>query len=138
MAGYSQTPLIKKLGIKANSELVIINEPEDFRRLITPLPEGARIVSRVSKKTDMIHIFTAGKSHLAGLLRTCLKQMAHHAVVWVSWPKKSSMKESEITEETIREIALPLGLVDIKVCAVDEVWSGLKLVVRKENRRPLE
>jgi len=135
MAGYSGVPLTKKLGILANSELVIINEPQEFRRLIKPIPEGVRVEARVTKGTDMVHIFATSKNRLSESLQLCVKQMARDAVIWVSWPKKSSQMRSDVSENVIREIALPLGLVDIKVCAIDETWSGLKLVIRKEKRK---
>ena len=135
MAGYSGVPLTKKLGILANSELVIINEPQEFRQLIKPIPEGVRVEARVTKGTDMVHIFATSKNRLSESLQLCVKQMARDAVIWVSWPKKSSQMRSDVSENVIREIALPLGLVDIKVCAIDETWSGLKLVIRKEKRK---
>ena len=135
MAGYSGVPLTKKLGILANSELVIINEPQEFRRLIKPISEGVRVEARVTKGTDMVHIFATSKNRLSESLQLCVKQMARDAVIWVSWPKKSSQMRSDVSENVIREIALPLGLVDIKVCAIDETWSGLKLVIRKEKRK---
>ena len=137
MAGYSGVPLTKKLGILANSELVIINEPQEFRRLIKPIPEGVRVEARVTKGTDMVHIFATSKNRLSESLQLCVKQMARDAVIWVSWPKKSSQMRSDVSENVIREIALPLGLVDIKVCAIDETWSGLKLVIRKEKRKTI-
>ena len=90
---------------------------------------------RVTKTTDMVHIFTTSKRILAKLLQSCIGRMAFDAALWVSWPKKSSKIKSDVTEDSIRGIALPLGLVDIKVCAVDDQWSGLKLVIRKEKRK---
>ncbi len=135
MAGYSTTALTKKLGILPNSELVIMNEPQEFRRLIKPIPEGVRVEARVTKRTNMVHIFATSKNRLGESLQLCITQIAQDAVIWVSWPKKSSKMKSDVTENIIREIALPLGLVDIKVCAIDETWSGLKLVVRKEKRK---
>jgi len=135
MAGYSDNLLVKKLGIKAHSELVVINAPEGYERLVAPLPEGVRIASHVTSNTHLVHVFTVRRKHLAGLLERSLKRLADSSVVWVSWPKKSSGVDSEITEDVIRDVALPLGFVDVKVCAVDGVWSGLKLVIRKERRK---
>ncbi len=86
-------------------------------------------------KTDIIHLFATQRARLAEALRGTLKKMKSNAAIWVSWPKKASKVQTDITEDTIREIALPMGLVDIKVCAVDETWSGLKLVIRKELRK---
>jgi len=134
MAGYSENLLARKLGIKPHSELVVINGPAGYERLVAPLPEGVRIAPRVTRNTHVVHVFAAGRAHLARHLEACLKRMADDSVVWVSWPKRSSGVDSEITDAVIRELALPLGLVDVKVCAVDEVWSGLKLVIRKERR----
>ena len=135
MAEYSRVPLSKKLGIRTNSELVVVNEPRDYRQLIAPVPDGVRLKRRVTKTTDMVHMFTTSKRILAKLLQSCIGRMAFDAALWVSWPKKSSKIKSDVTEDSIRGIALPLGLVDIKVCAVDDQWSGLKLVIRKENRK---
>lgn len=135
MAGYSGTPLAKKLGIKADGKVFLVGEPDHYHDLVAPLPVGVTIVPALGKDTDVIHLFTASKSQLLLQLRRFLKSMNQTAAIWVSWPKKASKVPTDITEDTIREVALPLGLVDIKVCAVDDTWSGLKLVVRKENRR---
>jgi hypothetical protein len=132
--GYSGKPLAAKLGIKADSEIYLNGAPEDYLQLIAPLPDGAEVSSRLSKKTSLVHLFTSRKSELARALQSYRTKLDPNAVVWISWPKKSSKVPTDITEETVREVALPLGFVDIKVCAVTEVWSGLKLVVRKELR----
>jgi hypothetical protein len=132
--GYSGTPLGTKLGIKAGSEIYFVNSPDAYLKLVEPLPEGVKIASGLSKSTDLIQIFTSSKAELSKALRSYRAKSKPTAVVWVSWPKRSSKMPTDITEDTIREVALPLGFVDIKVCAVTEVWSGLKLVVRKELR----
>ncbi len=93
------------------------------------------MVRKIDGETDIVHIFCTERARLAAALRDSLKNLREDGTIWVSWPKKSSKVPTDITEDTIREVALPMGLVDIKVCAVDETWSGLKLVVRKENRR---
>jgi hypothetical protein len=134
MAGYSGTPLAKKLGIKERAEIYPVNAPDHYLKLVEPLPAATKVVSRLSAKTDIIHVFTASKAELTSLLKACRAKMKADGAVWVSWPKKASKVPTDITEDTIREVALPMGLVDIKVCAVDEVWSGLKLVIRKELR----
>jgi hypothetical protein len=134
MAGYSGTPLAKKLGIKPGGALVVINGPADYRKLVAPLPEGVTFGARVSEATDVVHLFATRKTELAKALQTLRGKVRADGVVWVSWPKKSAKVATDITEETIREVALPLGFVDIKVCAVDETWSGLKLVIRKALR----
>lgn len=137
MAGYSATPLAKKLGIVAGSALFVANAPEDYRELLEPWPDEVRMLARPSTKVDVAHLFAISRVALESQLRKCRKAMRDDATVWVSWPKKSSKLATDITEDTIREIALPMGWVDIKVCAVDAVWSGLKLVVRREHRKKL-
>ena len=134
VAGYSGTPLAKKLGIKDGARVFLANPPDDYARLVAPLPAGVRMVTSVDEQTDLIHIFVTRRRDLDTAVKRALRQMRTDAVVWVSWPKKSSGVATDVTEDTIREAALPLGLVDIKVCAVDEVWSGLKVVIRKERR----
>ena len=108
--------------------------PPDYLNLLEPLPEGVTFDSRISSTTDLVHVFSTSNAELVKLLRTCRSKLRPTAVLWVSWPKKSAKVPTDITEDTIRELALPLGFVDVKVCAVTEVWSGLKLVVRKELR----
>ena len=132
--GYSGTPLAKKLGIGAGCQLLLIGAPEGYADLVAPLPEGVEIKARPSKSVTVAHIFTVWKDDLAKQLGSLRAKLDSEAVVWVSWPKKAAKVPTDITEDTIREVALPLGFVDIKVCAVSEVWSGLKLVVRKELR----
>jgi len=133
-AGYSGTPLSRKLGIKAGLRVSTPGAPPNYRKLLAPLPEGVEFQARVTKTTDVVHFFTASKAELAKNLVAWLKVLGPDAVIWVSWPKKTSKVATDITEDTIRAVALPMGLVDIKVCAVDETWSGLKLVLRKELR----
>jgi hypothetical protein len=134
MTGYSGTPLAKKLGIKDGSVIYAPGAPTEYRELLQPLPAGVRIATAVSASTDIVHLFETERSKLAVALRTLRKKLAPNAAVWVSWPKKSCGVPTTITQDVVRELALPLGFVDIKVCAVTEVWSGLKLVVRKELR----
>jgi len=132
-AGYSGTPLAKKLGIKAGSEVVLVGAPDGYRKLVEPLPDGVTFAA-LSDRTDIVHVFTTRKADLGKTLKTLRSKLKPDGVVWVSWPKKASKVATDITEDTVRELALPLGFVDIKVCAVDETWSGLKLVVRKALR----
>lgn len=127
-AGYSGTPLPKKLGIKAGATLYLDGAPADY-----PSDE-ANVARTLSAKVDLVHLFTKSAVELDAKLRRFRDKIRDDAVVWVSWPKRASKVPTDITEDTIREIALPLGFVDIKVCAIDEVWSGLKLVIRRENR----
>ena len=133
-AGYSGTPLAKKLGIVANVRVLAKNAPADYRQLLQPVPPGVAFDTRISKSTDIVHVFVDRKAALDTELGRLRKSIRPNCVVWVSWPKKSARVPTDITEDTIRQIALPLGFVDVKVCAVTEVWSGLKLVIRKELR----
>ena len=134
MAGYSGTPLAKKLGIKPGTILHAIDAPRDYRALVAPLPAGVKLASSFGGDTDIAHVFAVERARLGGTLGRLRGTMKPDAAIWVSWPKKASKVATDITEDVIREIALPIGLVDIKVCAVDGTWSGLKLVLRKANR----
>lgn len=133
-AGYSGTPLPKKLGIKDTTHLVVLGEPEDYAALLGPVPAGLERQRAPTKATTLVHVFVTKRQELVSHLRALRAKLHPEAAVWVSWPKRSSKVPTEVTEDTIREVALPLGFVDVKVCAVSEVWSGLKLVVRKELR----
>tara|TARA_R110002072_G_scaffold36301_4_gene107030 strand:- start:17236 stop:17643 length:408 start_codon:yes stop_codon:yes gene_type:complete len=135
MAGYSGTPLFKKLGIQEGFRVRTIAAPDHYLELVDGLPIGVKISSRLRGEVDMYHIFTKRCEELPGLIQTAIQAIPSNGMIWVSWPKKSSKVISDMTEDEIRRVALPLGLVDVKVCAVDDVWSGLKLVMRKENRR---
>ena len=134
MAGYSATPLAKKLGIKPGEVLYVKNPPRDYSKLCAGLPPGTRLAKRFTGNPRFVHLFTASRDELAAELAKYRQRIAQDGTIWISWPKKSSRLPSTVTEDTIREVALPLGLVDIKVCAVDDVWSGLKLMIRKELR----
>ncbi len=133
-AGYSGTPLVKKLGIGAGGRVLVLGAPEGYRGWLAPLPPGVRFGSRWAASTDIVHCFVTRRRDLVAILETARARLKPDGVVWVSWPKKAARVATDITEDTIREIALPLGFVDIKVCAVNEVWSGLKLVIRKALR----
>jgi hypothetical protein len=132
--GYSGTPLARKLGIAAGSRVAPLHAPDDYLDWLAPLPEGVRFASKVSATTDVVHVFADRRAELAACLEDLRDRIAPAAAVWVSWPKKASKVPTDITEDTIRAVALPLGYVDVKVCAVSEVWSGLKLVIRRELR----
>ena len=134
VAGYSGTPLAKKLGLKAGMQVTLLEAPPGYRKLLEPLPEVVKFATRPGKSTDLVQLFTSSRADLARSLRKFRKVLQPDAAIWVSWPKKSSGVATDITEDVIRAVALPLGFVDIKVCAVDDTWSGLKLVVRKELR----
>ena len=133
-AGYSGTPLPKKLGIAAGLRVVALNPPRDYRNLVSPWPEGATLATRADAKTDLVHLFVAERAVLGKESKRLRALLQPNAVLWVSWPKKASKVATDVTEDVIREVVLPLGWVDVKVCAVDATWSGLKLVVRKALR----
>ena len=134
VAGYSGTPLAKKLGIKEQAKVVAVDAPANYRKLLEPLPGSVRFSSSVDETVDIVHVFSVKRASLSRALASYRKKLDASAAVWVSWPKKSARVPTDITEDVVRELALPLGFVDIKVCAIDDVWSGLKLVVRKEVR----
>jgi len=133
-AGYSETPLAKKLGIGEASHVLLVDPPEDYADLVELLPAGVVFESGATRRVDLAHVFVRKKEDLARQLAVLRKTLRPDAVVWISWPKKAAKVPTTITEDTIRELALPLGFVDVKVCAVSDVWSGLKLVVRKALR----
>jgi hypothetical protein len=135
MAGYSGTPLPQKLGIKPGLMVVTINAPANYRRLLGQLPDHVNFSNRVTANSMFVHLFTSKRNELQRRLSILRNKLSDNGAVWVSWPKKSSGISTDVTEDVIREIALPLGFVDIKVCAVDETWSGLKLMIRRENRK---
>jgi hypothetical protein len=134
MAGYSGTPLARKLGIRERDKVHVLGAPKNYRTLLEPLPPTVEFASKLDRSIHLVHVFTTEQAALAKVLRSCRDRLDPQATVWVSWPKKSAKVPTDITEDTIRKLALPLGFVDVKVCAVDDVWSGLKLVVRKELR----
>ncbi len=130
----SRTPLATKLGITAGSRIVVIEEPRDYAALIGTMPSGVIREPKVTPETTLVHLFSREKAHLQRELEVLRRAIASTTVVWVSWPKKTSGVKSDITDNTIRDVALPLGFVDIKVCSVSDVWSGLKLVIRRTLR----
>jgi hypothetical protein len=134
MAGYSGTPLAKKLGIKPGSSLFAVAAPGHYDELLAPLPDGVKRVRKIDA-ADVAHFFEISRAQMEKDLRGAVAKMQPDAAVWISWPKQAAKVATDITEDTVRAVALPLGLVDIKVCAVDETWSGLKLVIRKELRK---
>jgi len=133
-AGYSATPLAKKLGYTERCTAYLIDPPKDYAELLDPLPPGVKFQRRLSDGVDIVHVFATRRAALAKHLSGLRTSIRADASVWVSWPKQSSKVPTDITEGTIREVGLPIGFVDIKVCAVSDVWSGLKLVIRKELR----
>lgn len=133
-AGYSGTPLSRKLGLREGSTVLVLGAPDGYEALLAPLPAGVAFVRRLSARVDLVHLFSTRSVEIARQLATVREGMRKDAAVWVSWPKKAAKVPTDVTEDTIREIALPLDLVDVKVCAVDDQWSGLKLVIRRASR----
>ena len=134
MAGYSGTPLGKKLGLKEEMRVVLVEAPKHYATMVAPVPDGVSFSTRLVAGTEMVHIFATERRKLKEALSSVVPKLTPDGMIWVSWPKKAAKVPTDITEDTIRELAFPLGLVDIKVCAVDDVWSGLKLVIRKALR----
>jgi hypothetical protein len=134
MAGYSGTPLPQKLGIKAGQKVATIEAPQGYRELLAPLPAGVSFTTKVAADAPFVHFFVKKRPILEKELERLRGTLADTGILWVSWPKKSSGIPTDITEDVIREVCLPLGFVDVKVCAVDETWSGLKLMIRRANR----
>lgn len=135
-AGYSGTPLYKKLGFtKPPLRILTINVPHEYKDWLGELPQGVALASNVRPPVQAAHVFATEIAFLNAVLSTLRNELAEDGFVWVSWHKKTSKVPTEITEDVIRELALPLGFVDVKVCAVSEVWSGLKLVIRKSERK---
>jgi len=135
MAGYSGTPLWKKLGYKNGLAACVDGAPDHYREWLNlPAEVEIRWLDRPAAGAPFVHLFATDASALQAGVKSWRKKIAPDGVIWVSWPKKSSGVATDITENLIREVALPTGLVDIKVCAVNEVWSGLKLMIRRELR----
>ena len=132
--GYSGTPLAKKLGYKEATRALVIDAPRDYKKLLEPLPNRVVFRRLPDANVDLVHLFVTEREVLVKQLDRLRCALKADAVLWVSWPKKSSGVVTSVSEDVIRQVALPLGWVDIKVCAVSPVWSGLKLVVRKQLR----
>ena len=134
-AGYSGTPLWKKLGYRDGTAAYVEGAPAGYASLLA-LPRGTRVewLALAAPGMRFVHVFATRAPALGATLRTLRRTIASDGVIWVSWPKRSSGVATDITEDRIRDLALPAGLADIKVCAVDGVWSGLKLMVRREER----
>lgn len=133
-AGYSGTPLVKKLGIKEGFRIALWNPPDNYADLLGPLPTGAGEVAAGESGVEFSHVFAKTRRELQAGLDAARAGMAEKGMIWLSWPKKSSGVETELDGNIVRETGLEIGLVDIKVCAVDETWSGLKFVIRVADR----
>ena len=133
-AGYSGTPLARKLGLAEGMRVALRNAPGDYAALLAPVPPRVVFVAADAADVALYHLFHVERAALEADLHALRPRVGQGEPVWVSWPKRSARVATDITEDVIRAVALPLGYVDIKVCAVSEVWSGLKLVVRKAER----
>jgi len=133
-AGYSTTPIAEKLGFKPGMRVFIADMPAEVRAEIALDSLGLELLAAPSVGIDAAHVFVTERTRLDCELAALRQLIAPSGFVWVSWPKKAAKVETDITEDVVREIALPLGLVDVKVCAIDDIWSGLKLMIRKELR----
>jgi len=133
-AGYSGAPLARKLGLKPGMRVAWFGAPAHFPDLLGPLPDGACLKTRATAPLDLVVLFVTRRAQLARRLPALQRAVAPDGAVWAAWPKRASGADTDVTEDVVRHIALPLGLVDVKVCAIDETWSGLRLVIRKELR----
>ena len=133
-AGYSGTPLVRKLGFKPGMRVHYAAAPEEFAALVGDVPEGVRVLKRPAADLDLAVLFVTERRSLERGLATLHPRLQPAGMIWVAWPKRASKVPTDITEDVVRDVALPRGLVDVKVCAIDEVWSGLKLVIRSERR----
>jgi hypothetical protein len=134
MAGYSKTPLVKKLGIKSGFRLFLLNVPENYQQILGDLPEDVVVAANLAGPLDFIHCFVTRRDTLAAEFPRLKLSLAPAGMLWISWPKRAAKVETDLTEDVIRAIGLDNGLVDVKVAAVDEVWSGLKFVYRLKDR----
>jgi hypothetical protein len=135
MAGTSGKPLVQKLGIQPGFCIFIEGAPAAYGDIVGSLPADVRIAKQLKPPLDMVHLFAMQAAGLAAKLRRCRDAIHSDGMIWVSWPKKSSGVATDLTDVVVRDMALPLGLVDIKVCAIDEIWSGLKFVIPKDQRK---
>lgn len=135
VSGYSGTPLPKKLGWKDGGRMVLLNAPKGIEAEFAPHPTGGTLAAKAGKEEMLMLLFCADRATLKKSLPAASKSLAAEGSLWISWPKKASKLFIDLTEDGVREMALPTGLVDVKVCAINEDWSGLKLMVRKEKRK---
>jgi hypothetical protein len=135
MAGYSGTPLPKKLGVRDHQRIALINEPKDFQKELGQLPPNSEIVKRLSAPLDLVLLFVDREKTLAKQFPALTKKLSTNGMIWVAWPKKSSGVPTDLIFERVQRIGLDCGLVDVKICAVDDIWTGLKFVIRLKDRK---
>ena len=133
-AGYSGTPLVRKLGFKPGMRAHYAGAPDEFAALLGELPDGVRVLARAAAPLDLVVLFVVSRAELERRLGGLHAKLRQDGMVWVAWPKRASKVPTDMTEDVVRDVALPRGLVDVKVCAIDDTWSGLKLVIRRELR----
>ena len=134
-AGYSKRTLVDKLGIKPGARIIILNPPRDYEETLGELPPTTEVVDELEGRLDFIHFFTIEKSDLKRTFPSLRKALAQDGMLWISWPKGASKVKTDVNENIVRDIGLENDLVDVKVCAVDEIWSGLKFVYRLKDRK---
>ncbi|PWT82573.1 MAG: DUF3052 domain-containing protein [Acidobacteria bacterium] len=134
MAGYSGTPLLKKLGVKEGFRITLADPPESFLKELALLPQGATIVSRPSSPVDLIVLFVSSERRLKEKFQPYARKLKANGMIWVAWPKKSSGVATDLAFDNVQKTGLTAGLVDVKICAIDEIWSGLKFVYRLSDR----
>jgi len=134
MAGYSGTPLIRKLGIKEDQRIATWKSPVLYESLVDGLPKGVKLLSRPTKDLDFLHVFVSRLRDLQERMPAWKRSIRKDGMIWISWPKKTSSLPRDLSESDVRRVGLQSGLVDVKICAVDEDWSGLKFVYRKADR----
>jgi hypothetical protein len=135
MAGYSGTPLPKKLGVKAGSRLLLINAPDNFKEELTDLPDGATVTDRLHDQVTCAIIFAKTEAELKKQLARVIPRLAAAGGLWLAWPKKAAKVPTELDERLVQRIGLATGLVDNKICAINETWSGLRFVIRIKDRK---
>ena len=135
MAGYSGTPLVKKLGIKEGSRVALVNAPKDFQATLEELPDNVKFMKSVTKSLDLILFFVSSEQVLAKDFAKLAARLASNGMIWIAWPKKSSGVATDLVFDRVQRIGLDAGLVDVKICAIDETWSGLKFVIRLKDRK---
>lgn len=134
MAGYSGKPLVEKLGVKSGMRCIFLNAPENYSKTLGPLPQNVMVITKLQGSFDFIQAFHTEKKNLGKRFPLLKKRLASNGMLWISWPKGASGVTTDLNENVVREMGLDIGLVDVKVCAVDEIWSGLKFVYRLHDR----
>ena len=138
MAGYSGTPLAKKLGIKEGSRIALVNAPKNFQSELGELPDNVQFIKRPTKSLDIILLFVLTERALTRDFAKLAATLVSNGMIWIAWPKKTSGVATDLSEQRVRQIGLDAGLVDVKICAIDDTWSGLKFVYRLKDRSSIK